>query len=399
MGLCVPFGDGKIPCGAIWEESERQLESPGDRRNGICRVARGGRFAHARLRSPRDGERELGRQNVGQDYWDGDAEILRGDARDASALERALLQVRVVFLHTSARSGTLTELMDVNGTGLARLYEVIAEAHAQVEKVVIASTRAVYGEGQHYCDTHSLQMPPSRTAMQLEHGNWGVRCGQRNAETAPVLLREGRPNPASAFGISKLEQEVTALGLGKSLGIPTTVSRYSNVIGPRLPFSAENPCFAGLFASSAREKMSLPVFEDGHQLRDFVHVSDVLDATLHVLEDRRSDGDVYNVGSGRAVTVLEFARVLSRTAGGNMEGGVCGICRPGDVRHSAPSIAKLEALGWRPLKSLREALEDYLTWVDTGPNAGASASEVLEPQIRRRRVKGVVAPRASAASH
>lgn len=334
-----------------------------------------------------------------QDYWQGDAEILTGDARDPTVLERALSRVHAVFFHTSARIGRLTELMDANVTAVARLFEAVAETRAPVEKFVVASTHAVYGEGQHYCETHGLQLPPPRAAVQLEQGNWGVQCGQCNAETAPVLLREGRANPASAFGISKLAQEVTALGLGKSLGIPTTILRYSNVIGPRLPFSAENPCLAGFFAGAARERISPPIFEDGHQLRDFVHVSDVVGATLHVLEDRRSDGDVYNVGSGRAVTVLEFARVLLRAAGGNTDSRTCGIYRPGDVRHSAPSIGKLESLGWRPLKSLREGIDDHLAWFDAKPGARATASEVLEAQIRRGRVKGVVQSRVAAASH
>lgn len=332
------------------------------------------------------------------DYWHGDAEMVRGDGRDASALERAVSRVHAVFHHASLRTGTLTELMEANVTGVARLYEAVAKTHAPVEKIVVASTRAVYGEGQHYCETHGLQMPAPRGASQLELGGWGVRCGQCNAETAPVLLREGRPNPASAYGISKLAQEVTALWLGKSLGLPTTVLRHSNVIGPRMPFSTERPSLAGLFARAAREGMALPIFEDGHQLRDFIHVSDVVEATLQVLGDRRSDGQVYNVGSGRAVTVLEFARVLSQAAGGNVESCVCGIYRPGDARHSVASAGKLETLDWEPSKCLREALDDLFAWLDTTPEAGPSASEVLEGQIRQGRIRGVVLPRASAAS-
>jgi dTDP-L-rhamnose 4-epimerase len=344
------------------------------------------------------GSANSAQENGGEDYWHGDAEILAGDARDPSALERALSRVHAVFYNASRRIGTLTELMDANVTGVARLYEAVEQTRAPVEKIVVASTRAVYGEGQHYCEMHGLQLPPPRAAAQLELGGWGVRCGQCKAETAPVLLREGRPNPASAYGITKLAQEVTALGLGKNLELPTTVLRYSNVIGPRLPFSADHPSLAGLFARAAREGMSLPIFEDGHQLRDFIHVSDVVDATLQALNDRRSDGQVYNVGSGRAVTVLEFARVLSQAAGGNVESRVCGIYRPGDVRHSVASAGKLETLGWKPFKSLREALDDLLAWLDSVPDAEPRVSEALEAQIRRGRIRGVTLPRASAAS-
>lgn len=336
--------------------------------------------------------------NNGEDCWHGDAEILPGDPRDLSSLEKALSRVHAVFYHASQRIGTLTELMEANVTGVARLYEAIAETRAPVEKIVIASTRGVYGEGQHYCEMHGLQLSPPRAAAQLESGSWGVRCGQCKAETAPVLLREGRPNPATAYGISKLAQEVTALGLGKSLEIPTTILRYSNVIGPRMPFSADRPSLAGLFARAAREGMSLPIFEDGHQLRDFIHVSDGVNATLQVLEDRRTDGQVYNVGSGRAVTVLEFARVVSQAAGGRVESRVCGIYRPGDVRHSVASVGKLENLGWRPAKTLRDALDDLFAWLETVADAGPPASEVLEAQIRRGRIRGVTLPRVTAAS-
>jgi len=329
--------------------------------------------------------------------WKGSVEIQEGDPRDAFAVRRALAGIEAVFYCATQRTGTLAELMEANVTGVAALYEAASESRAAVEKVVIASTRAVYGEGQNYCEEHGLFLPPPRRAEQLERGDWEVRCEQCQAVASPVLLREGRANPASAYAISKLAQEVTALGLGKSSRIPTVILRYSTVIGPRLPFRSGQFGVAAQFASAARDGMSLPVFEDGLQLRDYIHVADAVEASLCVLQDKRSDGQVYNVGSGRAVSALEMARVLAHAANSESIAQVCGLYRPGDARHSVASIGKIEALGWSPSKSLREMIDDYLVWLGAAPTGGMKGAEILETAIRQGRIRGAKLRQYSAA--
>lgn len=344
-----------------------------------------------RLQDPAEGSGSGGR-------WKGSVETQEGDPRDASAVKRALEQIQAVFYCASQRTGTLMELIEGNVAGVATLYKAASESRSTVEKVVIASTRAVYGEGQHYCEEHGLFLPPPRPAAQLERGDWDVHCEQCQAVTSPVLLREGRPNPASAYAISKLAQEVTALGLGKGSGIPTVILRYSTVVGPRLPFSPAEFSIAALFGSAAREGMSFPVFEDGLQLRDYIHVADVVEASLWVLQDKRSDGQVYNVGNGRAVSVVELARVLSQAAGSQSIAQVCGIYRLGDARHSVACTGKIEALGWRPFKSLRETMDDYIGWLGSARSHGVNAPQALETAIRKGRIRGARARQFSTAA-
>jgi dTDP-L-rhamnose 4-epimerase len=197
-----------------------------------------------------------------------------------------------------------------------------------------------------------------------------------------VLLREGRTNPASPYGISKLAEENAAFHLGKLLGIPVVALRYSNVEGPRQSSYNGASGICGSFTQALQEGKPFAMLEDGKQLRDYVHVSDAVEASLLAMEDARADGQVFNVGTGRGITVVDFVRVLTQKTKAQISPEISGTYRLGDARHAISSVARLQGLGWKPKKGLGEIFDDYVEWlasvIGLRDSAAAGAGSPLE---------------------
>lgn len=316
-------------------------------------------------------------------YLDRSIEFLEGDVRDRAALERALSGVEVVF-HQAAYQDYMpdySKFFHSNTVSTALLFEIIREKNLNVRKVVVASSQSVYGEGQYHCKKDGLILPAARSTEQLDRGEWELCCPECQGEMVPVLLKETNANPAGAYGISKYAQELVALRLGKLLGIHTVALRYSIVQGARQSFYNAYSGICRIFTSAFRSGKTPIIFEDGKQLRDYVHISDVVRANLLVLDNARADGNAYNVGSGRATAVIEYARVLKQIMGSHVSPEISGKYRVGDVRHTVSSVAKLEALGWKLTKNLRDIFADYLAWLEASPASGeyiTSAFEAME---------------------
>jgi dTDP-L-rhamnose 4-epimerase len=311
--------------------------------------------------------------NVGHDI-----RLLKGDIRDRAAMETALDGADVVFHQAeyAGRGSDYAKYFHSNVVSTALLFEIIREKHLPIRKVVIASSQAVYGEGQYYCASHGLVLPEPRPAEQFESGLWETQCPDCKTALVPVLLREGRANPESPYGISKLAQEQIALRLGGRLGVPTVVLRYAIVQGPRPLERAAGQRICDMFARALENGNSPVIFEDGKQLRDFVHVSDVVAANVLALEDPRAEGQTYNVGTGRGTTVLDYSRLLMKKMNRQVTLEISGKYRGGDHRHTIPSIAKLQTIGWKPVKGLNEIFGDYLS--TAGFCAGTSEAPSAE---------------------
>jgi dTDP-L-rhamnose 4-epimerase len=246
--------------------------------------------------------------------------------------------------------------------GTSLLYEVIREHKLPVRKIVVASSQAVYGEGQYQCGVHGLALPGARPLEQMARAEWDLRCARCRNPLTVQLLEEQHTNPYNPYALAKYSQELVALRLGRLLGIPTVALRYSITQGPRQsPYNAYSG-ICRIFTSRLLNNEAPIVYEDGRQLRDYVHVSDVVRANMLVLKDARADFEAFNVGSGAGTTVLEYARLLSQTLGTDIQPVVPGKYRFGDNRHSVSSIQKLRALGWAPQKTLLDILQDYATW-------------------------------------
>ena len=293
-------------------------------------------------------------------------EFLQADVRDKSAWEKALKDVDVVF-HQAAYQDYMADystFFHTNVVSTALLYEVIREQRLDIQKIVVASSQAVYGEGQYECDNHGRMLPRARSSEQMRHAEWEPKCPVCGRTLQASLLREDYPNPYNQYALSKYSQEMLALRLGRLLGIPTVALRYSITQGPRQSLLNQYSGVLRIFLRQIKTNQPLTIYEDGLQTRDFVHVQDVVNANLHVLRDSRSDYEAYNVGSGERTTVLEYARRLAAKIAADIESNITGEFREGDNRHSVSSVDKLRALGWAPYLTLDDIMEDFLAWIE-----------------------------------
>lgn len=292
-------------------------------------------------------------------------EFIRGDVTDRETLRYALQNVDVVS-HQAAYQDYMPDFsrfLSVNAVGTALLYELIVEHRMKIRKVIVASSQAVYGEGQYLCQEHGAFLPIPRSAQQLQRRKWEVSCALCGQQATPLLLSEQHNNPYNQYAVSKLAQEKIALGLGWIRGIPTVALRYSITQGPRQSLFNHYSGVCRIFVSRALTGDPLVIYEDGLQTRDFVHIKDVVNANMLVLQEDRADAQAFNVGSGRPTSVIDYARQVREKIGSKVEFSIPGEYRTGDNRHSVSSISKLQALGWSPKRSLSDILDDFLDWI------------------------------------
>ncbi len=321
------------------------------------------------------------------------AQFIKGDVTDRDVWTSALDGVDAV-VHLAAYQDyqpDFSRFARVNGAGTAMLYEVAVEMPRPPHKVVVASSQAIYGEGAYVCLDHGRRFPPPRTLVQLESGRWEVGCDVCNREVKPVPCQEGHPHPHNAYAISKQTQEGYALVLGERYGIPSTALRYSIVQGPRQsPANAYSGVLRAFTSRLLRDEPPV-VFEDGRQLRDYTHIEDVVAAMLLALDDPRADFGVFNVSGGSTISVLDYARLIADVLDRDITPDVSGRFRVGDTRHVWSDTSKLQALGWRPTKSMREIVQDYVDGLDRatlGADWVGQALDAMETSGTVRRARG-----------
>ena len=293
-----------------------------------------------------------------------DAELVIGDVRDVQALAAAMAGVDRV-LHLAAYQDYMpdhSKFFAVNAAGTAAVYEAAAVAGTALAKVVVASSQAAYGEGAWRCPEHGEFLAAPRNTERLGAGEFEVECPVCGAGALYLPCSEDRAlRPASAYGASKLAQEVAAMTLSGLLGVPTTCLRYSIVQGryqsPSNPYSGA--CRVFVLRNLAGRPAA--VFEDGGQRRDYVAVADVVAANLLALFDPRTDAGVYNVGGPAALTTLEYAELVARVTGGPAP-VLAGEYRLGDTRHAVSGSERLRELGWAPRGTAEASAADYAAW-------------------------------------
>lgn len=296
-----------------------------------------------------------------------DAEFIQGDVTVRADWERALDGVHVVS-HQAAYQDYVPDYGQFSATnvvGTALLFEVLAAGKFPVERVVVASSQAVYGEGQYLCPEHGRILAKPRSEKDLENSLWEVVCPHCGMPTTGLQLDEAYPDPLSPYGTSKYAQEITALKLANLLGIPCVALRYSITQGPRQSLFNQYSGIARIFTLNLLQNKAPVAFEDGLLERDYIHVRDVVQANWLVTHHAKAVGQAFNVGSGKPTTVIEYARQLAAKLNKVIEPVTPGIYRKGDARHSVSSIEKLRGLGWEPQQSLDRILEDFLAWVSS----------------------------------
>ncbi len=300
-----------------------------------------------------------------------EVEFMQGDMRDPNAVAKALRGVDVV-LHNAATGGFTPHLANYiacNSLGTAQMLEIIRDERLPIQKIVVASSIAVYGEGKYRCPEHGVIFPTLRPVEQMERREWEVKCVHCGAELSPVPTDEATPvEPATAYAISKYDQERLVLTFSRQTGIPTVALRYFVTYGPRQ--SVHNPYtgVCSIFSTRLLNNLPIIIYEDGNQTRDFVFVEDVARANVFVLEEPRANGGVFNVGTGQATTIRRLAQLLQECWRQEARVEFPNRFRPGEVRHIVADVSRLAALGFRAETSLHEGLPRYVAWLSAqGP--------------------------------
>ncbi len=303
-------------------------------------------------------------------YVPADVEFVHGDVRDRTAWECALPGVEAVF-HLAAYQDYLPDFakfFHVNCVGTALLYEIAVEKRLALRKIVVASSQAVYGEGRYRCEEHGVQYPGQRSGEQLRRKEWELQCPECGRAMTSEATDESTVCPHNSYAMSKRSQEQIALNLGRRYGLPSVALRYSITQGARQSFRNAYSGALRIFVMQALAGQPPTIYEDGRQLRDYVYVGDVARANLLALEDERADYQAFNVGGGRAYTVLDFARIVREVTGRDVPLKVGGEYRSGDTRHSVSDISRLRALGWTPQGDPARSVAEYAAWAQAQPD-------------------------------
>lgn len=322
------------------------------------------------------------------DYLPGEVEFIQGNVSDRNDLARALNGVSKV-IHLAAYQDYLPDFssfIHTNSESTALLFELIVANRYPIEKIVFASSQSVAGEGRYECSEHGIVSPDPRPIQQLRTGDWEVKCPDCGVEMKPLLIDEGTTKPHTAYAISKYAIELLADRLGRRYGIPSACMRYTYVQGTRNSFYNAYSGIARRFALRLLHGLPPVCYEDGKQLRDYVNVKDIARANVLVMEDDRAHFQVFNAGGGRAITVLEFAKIMLREFNSPLEPLVPGDFRLGDTRHTISDNSKLNRLGWEPTVPVEQNVREYVAWM----REQDGTSEYLEEAERVMREQGVV---------
>ncbi len=300
-------------------------------------------------------------------YLSQEVEFIEGDVRDSGIVRQALAGVRAVF-HLAAAVGVgqsmyeMKHYASVNTVGTAVLLESIMDA--PVEKLIVASSMSIYGEGR-YANSEGHIVPAlPRTVEQLRSGRWEL-FDEQGRPLRPVPTDESKdPHIASLYALGKYDQEQMTLMVGRTYGFGVTALRLFNVFGPRQALSNPYTGVLAIFASRLLNDKPPLLFEDGLQRRDFVSVHDVARAARLALENPAANDQVLNIGSGRSYAIREVAEKLAQTLGKSIEPVITGKYRTGDIRHCFADISKAERLlGYQPQFYLEENLPELADWL------------------------------------
>src|SRR5205085_1494756 len=280
------------------------------------------------------------------DYLCPDLNLISGDVRDLPSLTKAVRGADVIF-HLAAAVGVgqsmyqISSYTEINSLGTANLLQAILDSGARPEKIVVASSMSIYGEGSYDRQQCGIVNPSPRPVEQLRHKQWETLCPQCGEVLKPVSTQEDKPlQCTSIYALSKKDQEEMALLFGRTYGIPVVALRYFNIYGTRQALSNPYTGVIAIFASRLMNGNAPVIFEDGFQMRDFVSVHDVVQANLLAMETSSADGLALNIGSGEPITIRDIATELASALDREAPPEITHKYRAGDVRHCYADISK-----------------------------------------------------------
>jgi dTDP-L-rhamnose 4-epimerase len=310
-----------------------------------------------------------GQGNERPAYLSPEVELVRGDVRDARKVRDALTGVDAVF-HLAAAVGVgqsmyeIEHYSSINTVGTAVLLEALAKK--PVERLVVASSMSLYGEGLYREANGAVREGRQRTLEQLRLAEWEL-VDESGAALTPIPTPETKqPDIASIYALSKYDQECMCMMIGRAYDVPVVALRFFNIYGPRQALSNPYTGVLAIFASRLLNDNAPMIFEDGRQLRDFVSVHDVKRACRLALEQPAASGRVFNIGSGNSYQIREIAERMAETLGKqDIQPKVMGQYRVGDIRHCFADISQARnVLGYEPRVSFEQGIEELASWLE-----------------------------------
>ena len=305
------------------------------------------------------------------DYLSPAVEFVVGDVRDPNRLREVLTGVDVIY-HFAATVGVgqsmyeIARYMSVNTQGTAELLQAMLDAKLTPEKLIVASSMSIYGEGRYVCSgCGQPAAPPVRSVAQLRSGQWDLPCDLCGGLLKPVPTDETKPSEInSVYALAKRDQEQLCLIYGRNYGLPVTALRFFNIYGTRQALSNPYTGVAAVFASRMLNGNAPLVFEDGEQMRDFVSVHDIVRANILAMERPESNDHVINIGCGEPITIRQVAQILARALGKDAEPVITQKYRAGDIRHCYADISKARnLLGYEPQVTHEEGFRELARWL------------------------------------
>lgn len=324
---------------------------------------------------------------------DGIAQVIVGTVTSTDDLRTALAGATVV-VHLAAETGTgqsmyeIDRYVETNVGGTAKLLDILANDDTSVRRVVIASSRSIYGEGAYETPDGRRVYPEHRADADMAAGDFDVHFpGEPELRLIPTD-ESALLHPSSVYGITKQMQESLVMTVAPTIGIEATSVRYQNVYGPGQSLKNPYTGILSIFSTLIRQGKDINIFEDGEESRDFVYIDDVVEATYLAATDPRAAGETFNVGSGVATTVNEVVSALFAAFGREVPTRISGNYRLGDIRHNVADTSRLSnVLGFTPRVGFREGVSAFAEWVLSEPIEEDGYQRSLDEMSKRNLLK------------
>jgi len=312
-------------------------------------------------------------------------DLLIGDVRDKSAIAKSLEGIDTV-VHLAAETGTgqsmykIEEYQQTNIAGTLNIIDHLLNKKHSVEKIVVASSRAIYGEGQYFCEEDGMIFPGERSETEMLNRQFEHRCENSQKFMKPIATPEtAKLAPLSFYGLTKQIQEQIVIMYAKVLGISGYALRYQNVYGPGQSLMNPYTGIMAIFSSLGRNNETIKIFEDGKQTRDFVYIDDVIGATISCLSPDKKGVGIYNVGTGKPTSVYQIAEMIVKYLNSNSDLKITGEYRLGDIRHNYADLEKAEKeLGFTPIIDIEDGLKNFLDWASLQPKSNLNFKTSLD---------------------
>lgn len=284
----------------------------------------------------------------------------------------AAIKGQDIIVHYAAETGTgqsmyeIQKYVDVNVNGTAIMLDLLANQPHQVKKIVIASSRSIYGEGKYRSAEKGIVYPKHRTSADMDNGDFEVKYADDKGDLELLATdEESKIHPSSVYGITKQNQEQMIMTVCPTLGISPVAFRYQNVYGPGQSLKNPYTGILSIFSTQIKNGNGINIFEDGKETRDFVFIDDVVNATILGIENTAADGEVFNVGTGVPTDVITVASTLVKNYGVEVPITITGNYRLGDIRHNFADMTKIEAkLGFKPAYTFEQGIQEFTNWVN-----------------------------------